>query len=655
MAQESTARTVNHQDEIAELDRVWQSPPGFFGWFTHVNHRSIGKRFIVTALIFFFIAGIEALEMRFQLGIPENRFLDPDTYRQLFTMHGSLMMFFFAVPIMEGFAIYLVPLMLGARDMVFPRLNAFGYYIYLIAGVVLMIASALWLSPDAGWFNYVPLASREYSPGLRIDLWVTMITFIELSALVAAVELIVTIFKQRPPGMTLTRIPIFVWAVLVMSFMIVFAMPPLMVTSLLLAVDRTIDGNFFTPTMGGEPVLWQHIFWFFGHPEVYIIFIPALGFVSSIISTFTRRPIFGYTPIVLSLVATGILSFGLWVHHMYAGGLPKLGMSFFSAASMMIAIPTGVQIFCWLATLWDGKLVMRTPLLFVLGFIVLIVIGGLTGVMVASVSLDTQVHDTHFVVAHLHYVLIGGAVFPLFGALYFWFPKITGRMLSERLGKWNFWLNFIGFNLTFFPLHQLGLEGMPRRTYTYLAEMGWGNLNLISTIGAGILALGFLVFVVDVVYALWKGEEAGDNPWHSDSLEWATNSPPPNYNFFRAPTVESRNPLWDPRRDDLPVVTGLRSDRRETLITTMLDAEPDSVAVLPGPTYWPLIAALATSVAFIGVMFSTIWVPIGGFLTFLAIVGWLWPRDEENTPPWKEHARAHPNEGNEQEVASART
>jgi cytochrome c oxidase subunit I+III len=655
VARQSTTRTTDRHDEIAQLDRVWQSPPGFIGWFSHVNHRSIGKRFIVTAMIFFFIAGIEALEMRFQLGIPENTFLDPDTYRQLFTMHGSIMMFFFAVPIMEGFAIYLVPLMLGARDMVFPRLNAFGYYIYLIAGIVLQIANWLWLSPDAGWFNYVPLASREYSPGLRIDLWVTMITFIELSALVAAVELIVTIFKQRPPGMTLTRIPIFVWAVLVMSFMILFAMPPLMVSSLLLAVDRTIDGNFFTPTMGGEPVLWQHIFWFFGHPEVYIIFIPALGFVSSIIATFTRRPIFGYTPIVLSLVATGILSFGLWVRHMCAGGLSKLGMSFFSAASMMIAIPTGVQIFCWLATLWDGKLVMRTPLLFVLGFIVLIVIGGLTGVMVASVSLDSQVHDTHFVVAHLHYVLIGGAVFPLFGALYFWFPKITGRMLNERLGKWNFWLNFIGFNLTFFPLHQLGLEGMPRRNYTYLAEMGWGNLNLISTIGAGILALGFLIFLWDVVYALWKGEEAGDNPWGSDSLEWATSSPPPNYNFFRVPTVASRNPLWDPRRDELPVVTGLRSDRRETLVTTMLDAEPDNVTVLPGPTYWPLVAALATSVVFIGVMFSTIWVPIGGVLTFFAIVGWLWPRSDENTPPWKEQSRERPEEDNHYEHAEVRT
>ena len=633
---------VEQSERLRRLDDTWRSPPGFLGWFTHVNHRSIGKRFIVTAFVFFLLGGLEALVMRVQLGSPENTLLDPETYNQLFTMHGTTMMFFFAVPVLEGFAIYLVPLMLGTRDMAFPRLNAFGYYVYLIAGVVLYGAFFMGLGPDTGWFSYAPLSEREFSPGLPVDIWATMITFIEVSALVAAVELIVTILKQRPPGMTLDRMPLFVWAILVTAFMILFAMPAVMLASVMLALDRTVGTMFFLPSGGGDPLLWQHLFWFFGHPEVYIILLPALGFVSHIVTTFSRRPPFGYLALVLSVVATGIISFGLWVHHMYTVGLPAMGASFFTAASMTIAIPSGVQIFCWLATIWRGRPVFATPLLFVAGFIVLFVLGGITGVMVASVPFDMQVHDTFFVVAHFHYVLIGGSVFPLFGAVYYWFPKLTGRMLSETLGKWNFWLFFIGFNVTFFPMHQLGFQGMPRRVYTYLEEMDWHQLNLIAPIGAFILAAAVLVFLWNVVSSLVSGARAPADPWGADSLEWEAESPPANYNFAELPIVHDRYPLWERKRSgDAPVLAGLRIDRREVLITSVMDAEPQYISVLPGPSIWPLALAIATCVAFLGVLHSTWWVPLGAFLAFLAIAGWQWPRHEERTPPWKEGGREH--------------
>jgi cytochrome c oxidase subunit 1 len=472
---------------------------------------------------------------------------------------------------------------------------------------------------------------------MRIDFWATMITFIEVSALVAAVELIVTIFKLRAPGMSLNRMPLFVWAILVMAFMIAFAMPPLMVGSVMLALDRTVGTHFFTASFGGDPLLWQHIFWFFGHPEVYIIFIPALGMVSSIVVAFSRRPIFGYTAIVLALVATGMLGFGLWVHHMYTTGIPQRGSSFFTAASMMIAIPSGVQIFCWIATLWGGRPVFKTPLLFIIGFLLIFVLGGLTGVMIASVPFDLQVHDTFFIVAHFHYVLIGGAVFPLFGAFYYWFPKLTGRMLGERLGRWNFYLMFLGFNLAFFPMHHLGFMGMPRRVHTYLATLGWGPLNLLATIGALILALGIGLFVWNALVTQRQDEaEAGNNPWDADTLEWATTSPPPNYNFYYMPVVHGRYALWEQAEDQAQWVVGLRTDRREVLVTTLLDAEPDYRMILPGPSIWPLLLAVAVSVAFIGVMFDTIWVPIGGLLTFLAFVGWHWPRAESHRPAGSE-------------------
>ena len=612
---------------LAEIERTWASPKGFFGWFTHVNHTNIGRRFIITSFVFFLLAGLLGLAMRLQLLTPLNDLLTPEQYNQVMTVHGTAMMFLFAIPAMEGIAIYIAPLMVGARDMAFPRLNAFGYYVYLIGGTAFFLSLAFGMAPNAGWFNYVPLSNKEFAPGYGVDIWTTMITFIEVSALTAAIELIVTIFKLRAPGMSLNRMPIFVWAVLVMSFMMLFAMPSVIVASALLMMDRLVDTQFFIAEGGGSPMLWQHLFWFFGHPEVYIILVPALGIVTTILVTFTQRSVFGYTALVLAMVGIGMISFGLWVHHMYTTGLPLMGRSFFMAASSMIAIPSGVQIFCWIATMWGARIRLATPMLFVLAFFAVFVAGGLTGVMVASVPFDRQVHDSYFVVAHFHYVLVGGAVFPLIAGMYYWFPKMTGRMMNERLGRYSCLLIFVGFNLTFFPMHQLGLLGMPRRVYTYVPGMGWDFLNQLATGGAFILAAGFGLTLLNAARSIAKGERAGDNPWNGTTLEWATASPPLNCNFPQPAVVDSHTPVWDWQREgERHVVGGLRDDRRETLVTTLLDARPAMVQVLPGPTPWPFVSALAASIGFIGLIFSPWFYVIGILLVFVTFILWFWPR-----------------------------
>lgn len=610
------------------LAATWGTESGLIGALSTVDHKIIGRRYILTGFFFMVLGGLAAVAMRLQLALPDNRLIGPDLYNQIFTMHGTTMMFLFGVPIGEALAVYLVPLMVGTRNIAFPRLNAFSYYVYLFGGLMIWVAFALNIGPDNGWFSYVPLAGPEFSPGKRADFWAQMVTFTEVAALAVAVEIVVTVLKLRAPGMTLDRIPLFVWAMFVNAFLIIFAMPAVMLGSTLLILDRLLDTHFFNQAEGGDPLLWQHLFWFFGHPEVYIIFLPGTAFVSAIVATFARRPVFGYPAIVLSLIATGFLSFGLWVHHMFTTGLPQLGATFFTASSMMIAIPTGIQIFCWIATLWDGKPVYRTPLLFVIGFFFIFVAGGLSGIMLASVPIDTQVHDTYFVVAHFHYVLIGGAVFPLIGAIYYWFPKFTGRMMNEGLGRWHFWLAFIGFNVAFFPMHISGLRGMPRRVYTYPAEMGWDTLNLVSTLGATLFVVSFLVFLYNVAASARGGHVAGDNPWDASTLEWATASPPPPHNFDRIPFVTSREPLWA-ERETLPVVTGLAVDKREMVITTTTEALPDLKESSPDPTIWPFVSAIVVGVIFIASIFTPWAVAWGAPIAALVIIAWFWPKSIE--------------------------
>jgi cytochrome c oxidase subunit I+III len=617
------------------LAAVWDGKPGIWGWLTSVDHKSIARRYIVTAFVFLLLGGLLSLLMRLQLSGPQRALLGPDLYNQIFTMHGTTMMFLFAVPMMEAVAVYIVPLMVGSRIIAFPRLNAFSYWVYLFGGTMVWIAFALDVGPDAGWFSYVPLAGPEYGAGKRSDFWAQLITFTEISALAVSVEIIVTVFKLRAPGMSLNRIPVFVWAMLVTSFCIVFAMPSIVVCSSMLIADRLVGTQFFNPVEGGDPLLWQHLFWFFGHPEVYIIFLPALGMASTLVEVSARRPMFGYPLIVLSIISIGFLSFGLWVHHMFATALPRLGNSFFSASSMAIALPSGATLFCWIATWWDAKLRITTPALFVIGFVAIFVIGGLTGVMVASVPFDLQVTDTYFIVGHIHYVLLGGAVAPLLGAFYYWFPKFSGCLLSERIGRWHFALYFVGVNLAFAPMLALGVQGMTRRIYTYAADTGWAGLNLVSTIGALILALSFALFIVNVVRSLRRREHAGDNPWDAGTLEWATASPPPSYNFAFIPFVDSRAPLWT-TRDGLPYCSGLRIDTREVVVTAGMDADPDLREPSPGPSIWPLLAAIAVSVMLLASIFTP-WALVWGALPVgIGLVAWLYPRGTSTDFPPEE-------------------
>ena len=469
------------------LETAWGRRSGLHGWIACSDHKEIGLRFIVTAFVFFLLGGILALLMRIQLAVPDNHFLGPDLYNQLFTTHGTTMMFLFAVPVMQGMGIYLVPLMIGTRNVSFPRQLNFAYYLYLAGGLLLYVSLVLDVGPDMGWFSYVPLAGPQYAPGHRMDVWSQMISMVEISSLAVAVNIITTILKHRAPGMSLNRMPLFVWSQLVTAVMILFAMPVVTVCSTMLSLDRMahVNTHFFNPAEQGDALLWQHLFWFFAHPEVYIVFLPASGFVSTLIPAFTRRKDFGYVALVLSLVATAFIGFGVWVHHMFATPLPELGQGLFTASSLMIVVPSGIQIFCWTATLCSGRIRWTTAIGFVLAYFAVFILGGMTGVMLASVSIDTQVHDTFFVVAHLHYVLIGGAIFPLFGAFYYWFPKWTGRLLNEPLGWLNLALLFIGFNLTFFPMHNLGLDGMPRRVYTYIESAGWARTKFGRHGGCG--------------------------------------------------------------------------------------------------------------------------------------------------------------------------
>jgi cytochrome c oxidase subunit 1/cytochrome c oxidase subunit I+III len=622
-----------HPALAEKLGSIWQTKPGVAGWLSTVDHKDIGIRYIITAFAFLIAGGVEALIFRLQLAGPNLHLLTPEQYDQLFTVHGMTMIFLYAGPVLSGFSNYLWPLLLGARDMALPRLNALSYWIYLCAGVFLYAAFAFGFGPNAGWFNYVPLAARAANGGPNIDFYSLGMILLGISTTVGAINFIVTFLRLRAPGMSINRVPILVWGTLTASAANIFAIPAVSLAFFLLWMDRNLGTHFFDVPTGGSALLWQHLFWMFGHPWVYAIVLPAMGMVSDGLPVFCRRPLVGYTVVALATVATMVLGFGVWVHHMFATGLPSVSLSFFSAASLIIALPSAVGVFAWIATIWTGRPILTTAFFFFASFIVLFTIGGVSGYMTGSVPVDLQLTDTYFIVAHIHYVLIGINVFPVVGATYFWFPKFTGKMLDERLGLWNFWTMFIGFNLGFFPMHISGLLGMPRRVYTYADGMGWDWLNLITTLGSFVFAIGVLLFIINVVVSYRRGRAAGNNPWDAPTLEWATTSPPPPYNFVVIPTVASRHPLWEGRLGDSgrqersTVNAGLVLDHgRETVGTTSLDAQPNIILKMPKDSYAPVILALTLTAIFIGLVLHVWWLAIVGALASgLDIIGWLWP------------------------------
>jgi cytochrome c oxidase subunit I+III len=627
----STAAGV---EQRRRLELSWAEPRGLLSALSTVDHKRIGTRYLVTAALFFAAGGIEAVLIRMQLARPDQGLLSPEAYDQVFSMHGVTMIFLFVTPMLSGFGNYLVPLMIGARDMAFPRLNAFSYWVYLAAGLLLYSGLAIGRAPNDGWFDYVPLASQSSTPGVNIDFYGYGLILLTISTTAGAINFLVTIARLRAPGMSINRMPLFCWAMVATSLSIVFALPALTAATGLLELDRDFGFKFFESNAGGDPLLWQHLFWIFGHPDVYIIFLPAVGIVSSIVPVFSRRPIVAYAWVALAMMLTATFGFGVWVHHMFAVGLPQITMAFFAAASLAIAIPSGIQVFAWLGTMLTGRPVIRTPFLYVLGFLVTFVIGGLSGVMFAVIPFDQQVTDSYFVVAHFHYVLFGGAVFPILAGIHYWLPKISGRMPSERLGQASFWLVFIGFNLAFFPMHISGLLGMPRRIYTYDAGAGWSVLNLLSTIGGVILAIGLVMVLVNVVRTVLVGPAAGPNPWGANTLEWTTPSPPPPYNFPVIPVVGSADPAWDV--DDRMADAG-RVERGElvfpeghsTVGTTELDAATDAVLEMPHDSLWPLALAASLALLFAGLVSEIhVLAIVGGVLALVALTGWHAPRSE---------------------------
>jgi cytochrome c oxidase subunit I len=523
-----------------------------YRWVATVDHKRLGLMYIVTALIFLVIAGLMASVMRLQLAFPNNHVVGPETFNRLFTMHGTTMVFLVGMPFIAGFSNYLVPLLIGARDMAFPRLNAFGYWIFLFGGLLLYFSyigggglSGHGSAPDAGWFAYAPLTSKAFSRGASTDFWILGILVAGIGSVASALNVIVTTISMRCPGMTLTRMPMFVWVMLVDSWLIVIAIPPLTAGQIMLLIDRFLGGNFFNTQAGGSAVLWQHFFWIFGHPEVYVLIFPAFAILSEVIPIFSRKPIFGRPAMVGAVVAIGFISLGVWAHHMFAVGMTSWSNTFFAASSMLVGIPTGIKIFNWTATMYGGKLRLDTPMLFCCGFLLQFLVAGLTGIMLAVAPFDWQLHDSYFIVGHFHFTLIGGMVFGLFAGMYYWFPKATGKLLCDKLGRWHFWLFVIGFETTFVPMHFLGILGMPRRIYTYAPDRGWDFWNLVSSLGVIVQAAAIAIFIWNVIDSLRSGEKAGDDPWDGWTLEWSTSSPPPEYNFEKLPVVRSSRPLWD--------------------------------------------------------------------------------------------------------------
>ena len=530
-----------------------------YEWLATVDHKKIGIMYIVYALLFLVVMGIEAMLMRIQLAHANATFLSPQVFNRLFTLHGTTGIFFVAMPILFGFGNYLVPLMIGARDMAFPRLNAFSFWMTALGGFLLYgsvfaggALSQAGSAPDVGWFAYAPLTSPAFSPGHSTDYWTLSLLVAGVGSIGAAVNFVATILSMRCEGMTLSRMPLFAWMNLVMGGLVLVTISPLTAAQIMLMMDRYLGSHFFDTDAGGSVVMWMHFFWIFGHPEVYVLIIPCFGFVSEIIPVFSRKAMFGYPAMVAATVSIGFVSLGVWAHHMFTVGMPSYGNAFFVLTTMVVAVPTGIKIFNWLATMWGGKIRFATPMLFCVAFLFQFLIGGLTGIMLATAPFDWQLGNSYFVVAHFHYIIVGGILFTIFAAFYYWFPKMTGRMLDETLGKWHFWLFVIGFHLTFDFMHIPGLLGMPRRVYTYEAGRGWETWNMISSIGAAVQAVAILIFVYNMIRSYFKGAPAGNDPWDAWTLEWATTSPPPHYNFAMVPAVQSRRPLWDIKHPEDP-------------------------------------------------------------------------------------------------------
>jgi cytochrome c oxidase subunit I len=550
-------RTITEGVSVVRRKRFSETYVG--DWIMTTDHKKIGIMYIVTAFFFFLAGGVEALLVRTQLAVPNGKVLSPEIYNQVFTMHGTTMIFLFVMPMLTGLGNYVVPMMIGARDMAFPRMNAFGYWVVLLGGLFLTSSFLFGAAPNAGWFSYAPLTELTQdcgatavlcTPGANMDFWALGILMLGISSIAASLNFVVTILKLRAPGMTINRMPMFTWMTLVTAFLLLFALPSVTAAAILLLLDRHLGTHFFQSGFGGDPLLWQHLFWSFGHPEVYILILPAFGIISEVLPVFSRKPLFGYTFVAWSGVAIGFLSFTVWAHHMFAVGLPLVAQAFFATSTTLIAIPTAVKIFNWVFTVYGGKISFKPPMLFALGFVAMFLIGGLNGIALAVVPVDYQLTDTYFVVSHLHYVLFGGTAFGVFAGIYYWFPKMTGKLLNERLGQVQFWLMLIGVNLTFFPMHILGLLGMPRRIYTYPDNLGWNDLNLLATIGAFTIAAAVLVFLWNFVITLRSGQPAGTDPWDAFTLEWDTDSPPKPYNFPVLPIVRSRRPFYDKKNPE---------------------------------------------------------------------------------------------------------
>jgi cytochrome c oxidase subunit I+III len=608
------------------LELIWEERPGLLGWLTTVDHKRIGLLYFFTTLVFFGAGGVEALLIRTQLAGPNGHVLSPEAFNEAMTMHGVTMIFLFVIPMTVGaFGNYLLPLMLGARDMAFPRLNALSYWFFLGSGIFLYAGVALGKAPNCGWFCYAPLNTKQFDPGLNADFYALGLIFTGLSSTAGALNIIVTSFKLRAPGMSFNRMPLFVFAMLAVSFSLIFALPPLTTDLVFLELERKLGFHFFNVVGGGDPILWQHLFWLFGHPEVYIIILPAMGIATSIIPTFARHKMVAFPLVALAELLVAFIGFGVWGHHMFTTGLPTGSLVFFAAASMMVVIPSTIQIYAWLFTVNIGRPLFRAPLLFIGGFIALFVIGGLSGIMFAAIPFDQQTTDTYFVVAHFHFIIFGAAVFPILGGMYYWFPKVTGRMYHERWAQLSFWVTFVGTMLTFFPMHIVGLLGMTRRVYTYHSGFGWDAYNLSETIGAFILTVGLLLIFANLFWSRFRGAPSGPDPFHGGTLEWTTSSPPPPYNFDVIPTVASPYPNWD------RVGGGLALDHgHETSASTVRDGRLDDVLHMPSESGWPIVLAFAVTLLF--VMLLTSHYVVAGIFAIaagLAVAAWNLHEPEE--------------------------